>query len=232
MENQTCFNLNAAMQNWRGELAAQSSLALEARRELETHLCDTVAELRRRGLNDEESFWLARRRVGQPAELGEEFGKADPARVWRERVLWMAVALFAMLLWQGLSAGVRMAVCPPINPMESWLRGLAVILLTYLPVVWLAVSVARGRFITKLMAWRSIIRSRRRFLGVACCSVLAIETFEIAMMRVNGVASGVPLWDYLKATFLRQAALAWPAMLIALIVWLLPAEESQTLKPD
>jgi hypothetical protein len=58
-------------------------------------LRDTIAELQQRGLNEEESFWLARRRVGQPQQLGEEFAKADPAKVWRERVFWMAAGCFA-----------------------------------------------------------------------------------------------------------------------------------------
>ena len=92
MENQTRFDLNAAIENWRNELAAQPNLASDDRRELETHLRDSIAEFRQRGLNEEESFWLARRRVGQPPQLGEEFVKANPAAVWRERVFWMVLA--------------------------------------------------------------------------------------------------------------------------------------------
>ena len=80
MENQTRFDLNAAIENWRNELAAQPNLASDDRRELETHLRDAIAGFQQRGLNDEESFWLARRRVGQPPKLGEEFVKADPAK--------------------------------------------------------------------------------------------------------------------------------------------------------
>jgi hypothetical protein len=63
METQTRFDLNAAIANWYQELAAQPDLTAVVRRELETHLRDTVAELQARGLNNEESFWLARRRV-------------------------------------------------------------------------------------------------------------------------------------------------------------------------
>jgi hypothetical protein len=75
MENQTRFDLNAAVENWRNELAAQPNLAAEDRRELETHLRDAIAGFQQRGLNDEESFWLPRRRVGQLQQLGEEFVK-------------------------------------------------------------------------------------------------------------------------------------------------------------
>src|SRR5580692_2085773 len=93
MATQTCFDLNAALENWRNELNEQPQLTPDNRRELEKHLADSMAELRQRGLNEEESFWLARRRIGQPQQVAEEFEKVEPGKIWRERVLWMAVAL-------------------------------------------------------------------------------------------------------------------------------------------
>ena len=44
MENQTRYDLNAAVENWRNELAAQPNLASDDRRELETHLRDLISE--------------------------------------------------------------------------------------------------------------------------------------------------------------------------------------------
>src|SRR5579863_4287883 len=90
MATQTCFDLNTAVESWRNELAAQPHLTPDNRRELEKHMLDSMADLRGCGLNEEESFWLARRRVGQPQQLAEEFEKADPGKVWLERVFWMA----------------------------------------------------------------------------------------------------------------------------------------------
>jgi hypothetical protein len=107
MEIKTRFDLTAAVEIWREELASQSGLTPDNRRELEAHLCDTLAELRRRGLNDEESFWLARRRTGQPAQLAEEFVKTSPTEVWRMRVLWMAIGLvgsYVFMTWKDLLA--------------------------------------------------------------------------------------------------------------------------------
>ncbi len=101
MEPQTRFDLNIALQHWREELAAQASLTAEDRRELEAHLNDTVAELRGRGLSDQEAFWLACRRVGQPEQLAQEFAKDNPASVWRQRVFWLAAGLLGMRLWMG-----------------------------------------------------------------------------------------------------------------------------------
>ena len=110
MENQTRYDLNAAIENWRQELAAQANLTAEVRRELETHLRDAIVGFQQRGLNDEESFWLARRRVGHPQQLDEEFEKANPAAVWRKRVLWMATAVLVVSLWT-TSASVIYRTC-------------------------------------------------------------------------------------------------------------------------
>ncbi len=99
METPTRYDLNAAIENWLAELAAQPNLTTEVRRELETHLRDAIAGFQQRGLSDEESFWLARRRVGQPQPLAEEFVKVDPAAVWRERVFWIMLGLLVLRFW-------------------------------------------------------------------------------------------------------------------------------------
>ena len=75
MENQTRFDLNAAIESWRSELAAQPNLTPGDRRELETHLRDLISESRRKGLGDEESFRLACKKIGQLRQIGNEFKK-------------------------------------------------------------------------------------------------------------------------------------------------------------
>jgi len=97
MENRTRFELNTAIENWRNQLAAQPNFAPDDRRELEAHLRDAITEFQQRGLNDEESFWLAGRRIGQPQQLSDEFEKANSTRVWRERMFWLALGIIS---WQ------------------------------------------------------------------------------------------------------------------------------------
>jgi hypothetical protein len=99
MEPQTRYDLNAAIEKWRAELTAQPNLTAEVWRELETHLRDAIAGFQQLGLNDEESFWLACKRVGQPQQLREEFVKSDPALVWHERVFYVALVLFTFQMW-------------------------------------------------------------------------------------------------------------------------------------
>jgi hypothetical protein len=75
MENQTRFDLNAAVENWRNDLAAQPNLASDDRRELEAHLRDLISEFRRKSLSDEESFRLACKKIGQLRQIEKEFKK-------------------------------------------------------------------------------------------------------------------------------------------------------------
>ena len=99
MENQTRYDLNAAVENWRNELAAQPHLAPDDRRELETHLRDAIAGFQQRGLNDEESFWLAHRRVGQPEKVGAEFRKVSLTKTRWESLFWFAFVVLAIPMW-------------------------------------------------------------------------------------------------------------------------------------
>jgi hypothetical protein len=229
MENQTRFNLEAALQEWRQEMAAQPNLAPEARRELETHVRDTVAELQRRGLNDEESFWLARRRVGQPHELANEFKKADPAKAGRQQALRIAGTFLALYLWQAFvdaiwngfvsrSLHINPGRFPRANSALYWAYELAWQFVICLPLVWLAFSVARGRPIVNAAIWQPMIRSRWRFLAWAFLLLATVRGFEISW------EVGAKFFSVGDATFISELVLGniWPGLLIVAVFLLLP----------
>lgn len=95
MEYQTCDSVNSAMARWRQELAAQAGLTAEIRRELEAHLRDCMAGFRQRGMSEDESFRLARQRVGRPQQLDAEFEKAmNTSSVWKRPLLIAAWAVY------------------------------------------------------------------------------------------------------------------------------------------
>ena len=96
MEYQARDSISGAIDRWRQELALQAGLTAEIRRELEAHLCDCMAGFRKRGLSDEESFRLARQRVGRPQQLNTEFKKAmkPSAPVWNRPLLITAWAMY------------------------------------------------------------------------------------------------------------------------------------------
>jgi len=249
METRTRFDFNSALQSWREELAAHPSLTPEDRRELETHLCDSIAGLRERGLNDEESFWLARRRVGHPQQIAEEFAKADPTNAWRERVFWLVVGLFTMRLWSGaplylldgsLSWITRMFAnnlfLPdwvlfylPFRPVwanEHVLHNqIFIALFRFLPLIWLVAVFARGHVDRIASALHFFFSSRPRFLVTAASSAGIYYAWVVsqALRYVTRMAGGpeTPSLGFLIQHSFANAIIS--LMLVGLIAWLMPA---------
>jgi hypothetical protein len=106
MEDSTQFNLEASIRKWSDDLAAQPALTPESRNELETHLRDTVKELCGLGINPEEAFWLACRRVGLPSQLAEEYAKENPNSISKTRIIWAALVVLSAWILQGVLAGI------------------------------------------------------------------------------------------------------------------------------
>jgi hypothetical protein len=188
----TRFDLNAALENWRVELAVQPGLSPDDRRELETHLRDTFAELKSRGLSEEESFWLARRRVGQPQKLAAEFVKADPAQVWRERAFWMMVAAVGFYIWNALYSGLfNILTASPHPENRSPDTGVLPVLIwsLVLPFALTMISLASGRICGWLEKISSFFNSSIR-LGI-CLAMMVIGSYLFCSWG---------MWWHLRAT--------------------------------
>lgn len=181
METQTRYDLNAAIERWRSELAVQANLTAEVQRELETHLRDAITGSQQRGLNDEESFWLACKRVGQPPRLGEEFMKVDPAVHWHERMFWMALILFSLQIWilacrfllKIPLTGMYDYFPKQLDPMDS---SIFFLLSSFLPIVAFVVYFVRGGIKPLVAIFQFLFRSRLIFITTALILILIIHT--------------------------------------------------------
>ncbi len=250
METRTRFNLTAAIRRWAEEVEAQPGLRPESRRELEAHLRDTVAGLRERGLNDEECFWLATRRIGHPREIAEEFAKEDPARIWRERMFWVVAGIFVMRLWWGLPVMlldrlVNSGIVPifarnlflpdwvlfylPFEPrwvVEHVLRDpFCRMFLQTVPLILILILFAQGRMERAVSTLRFAFRSRRRFLIAAAASIGIYYTWWLSeAWRSAGQVPGTPHLGFLIQVGVAGAVIS--AMFVGLITWLMPGEKS------
>jgi hypothetical protein len=224
MATQTRFDLNAAVESWRNELAAQPQLSSDDRRELEKHLADTMAELRQRGLNEEESFWLACRRTGRPQQLAEEFEKADPAGVWRERMFWIAVASLFYFLWSGFF--MCFMYRPGFISGSIWLGILRYILVDILPVC-LVVCLAKGKMKVKNSTLAAIFRNR--WLLVFCAMIFLLVTHGLQIFTYNGFTfyryPNGPIW------MVQALNVIPPVMFLVVIAWLMPGQKRKNIKP-
>jgi hypothetical protein len=246
MENQTRYDLNAAVENWRNELAAQPNLASGDRRELETHLRDAIAGFQQRGLNDEESFWLARKRVGQPQPLGEEFVKANPVAIWRARAFWMVLAFLVVSLWEPSSLyyyffTIHALFCDFTFTNNNSFYETKVfhsdyfrLLFSWLPIFVCALILAKGW--AGFIYPRTVVFFRSRF-RVALTALLGVLT-NCAMLILfywprHAHDPGAHMyWNVWWSDFLNQLAYTtfWPILFIALLVWLMPPQNRKTPK--
>jgi len=237
MENQTRYDLNAAVENWRNELAAQPNLASDDRRELETHLRDAIAGFQQRGLNDEESFWLARRRVGQPQQIGEEFVKADPAKAWRERIFWMALGI--MVFWQLMqilhfALGIALyCLFPSLREFyvkSSFWPTDAVVLI-------IGIALARGWFAQSMkLMW--FLKNRLHLVSLALILTLLLSLTQTEFAResfvLNGHHPSVVTWAWAPwLENVRYFLLVYLAHIVAPLIFLVlffPAQNQKTPK--
>ena len=106
MESPSPFDLNAAIQEWRKNLASSPAVRAEDGDELEAHLRDAVAALQSAGLSASEAFWVARQRLGSAEVLDHEFGKVNVQKVWLHRALWMVIGWLGIEVITALATAV------------------------------------------------------------------------------------------------------------------------------
>jgi hypothetical protein len=233
METQTRFDLNAAIASWQQELAAQPGLTPTVRRELETHFRDTLSELRRLGLSGEESFWLARRRMGKTEQIGEEFAKADPRIIWRERLFWIVLALLAIELWHETTRSWFLVVKNGgMSTNLSVYLQLIVFLLNWLPIAAALLLATSGRLpLCRMALFRTPLR-----LAIAGYSWIAIAAF-IYGMEMRPIFTNLKLvsphadilYNLLVTAF---ATVMWPASLLTFLLWLMRSRAALRTKPS
>jgi hypothetical protein len=118
LEGKAMFETEREIGDWRGRLAASGNLGEERLEELESHLRDSMDELRGRGLDEEEAFLVAVHRIGNLDELGRECAQAVADESWRRIALEPAGTGRAqhrrdLLLTLGLSLGAGLSAKLP-----------------------------------------------------------------------------------------------------------------------
>jgi len=236
METQTGFDLRTALESWRHEMANQPNFTAEDQGELEGHLRDAMADLRQRGLNDEEAFWLARRRIGKPQQLAEEFAKGDPAGIWRARLFWIALGLLAWAVWaQFVNAFWNLLVTNPHPLIPDWVRfyfphwfdeilrsfyfrPIVLMLSNLLPFFGIGMRLVKGRPIPGASLWHFVSKSRLRFGVTALIVVFLLQCVVIGFRPA--------LWTHQMSAInlfvMTVFSAFWPLTLVGVVAWLLP----------
>lgn len=192
-----------------------------------------MAELRHQGLNAEEAFWLARRRVGKPQLLGEEFAKANPANVWRERVLWVCLASFLLIIWVDITDSLTLAMRPVRVGSNLLDLPLIITLLSFVIPLIVAVLLASGKMIQPVSKLTLLLQNRRlsaimALTLIALSSAISVGTSVAYNARIHYPVAhkllSVAVWQEL------YTGCAFKLIVALLIVWIIPTQNRRARK--
>jgi hypothetical protein len=231
MENQTSFDLNRAIRDWRQNLEPSPALRGQDLDELESHLRDSTATLQATGLSAEESFLVAVRRIGQPTVLETEFGKINAPHVWLDRVLWMLIGFqFWNFVWGLISTTARGAVLFGMNlaPDRFAVGGHAV------PVALLTITQLAAFSGTLALCWwwirkraprigswaGTFLRGRKRFIltfGVVCLALWSAHAVNFIAMPLLMKVSTMPTFGDLMLSQYISNLISFPMQTAAFV---------------
>ena len=100
------FELEKSILEWKLAFQKRCSVDEASIEELESHLRESVAELSRKGLSEEEGFIVAMKRLGNAPALDAEFQKNSPLGVNQERLIWMFSGYLGITLCGILSTAI------------------------------------------------------------------------------------------------------------------------------
>lgn len=93
------FNLNNRILNWKNSLKSRDSFTNENIDELESHLNEQICDLNLAGLNDEEAFWVAQKRIGTIQNLDIEYTKVNSLNIFKKKIHWMLTGVIMFMLY-------------------------------------------------------------------------------------------------------------------------------------
>lgn len=92
------FDLQWHINNWTENLKTQAAFTDSDLEELKSHLLDMMDGLKLTGLDDEEAFWVASKRMGSSVEWGEEFRQINNPVIQMRRSLFILAGVLAYFL--------------------------------------------------------------------------------------------------------------------------------------
>ncbi|MHA3772089.1 hypothetical protein ACXR0O_11180 [Verrucomicrobiota bacterium sgz303538] len=218
----TQFDLEASVAAWRARFRAHEVISDAQIDELESHLRDSIADLNQSGLTHEESFLLARHRLGCES-VAEEMEKADPTRLWATRAKWMFIGVlsyYALTSILTILGGVIQILVVLLLPSVNAAR-----LVTYCGAflslgvfVWTVWHVANGHWQFTGIKRFAFMR-RPWFLALCTAGVLALGNF-VGLLQTMTIVRTLPSQSYVQLFWsLQWFGFAKPVLLLIILAF-------------
>lgn len=133
------FELEKEIVNWKGALVDDGAINTEERRELESHLRESITALHSKGLSEQEAFFVATNRLGAPGALQQEFAKNNLSGKWRYRLFWMLVGFLSLTAAGSTVAAITrvMGTVMAFSGLSGTVSGISLLVLT--AILWIGV---------------------------------------------------------------------------------------------
>lgn len=219
----TPFDLEASIAAWRSQFCSYEAISHAQVEELESHLRESIDDLNQSGLSLEESFLLARHRLGGES-VAEEIQRSEPARLWATRARWMflgVLSYYALTSLMTVVGGIIQIATVLLLPSANAAR-LAALVASSISLglfVWTLWQVAQGRWqFTKIKSFAPLRRPLLLALFMAGVVTLAkvIDSIEaMTIVRSLGVESYSQVFITLRWFGLGEALLILVALAFA-----------------
>lgn len=231
-------DMNDALTAWRQALLSSGGVSADEVAELESHLLDAIDGLRKAGLNSEEAFVIASRRLGQPCELAAEFSKNQALMSWRRParlVLWGMLVLELMsVIWTVFLAVTYHYNIGKFNNFQwlqisYWLYHVAEA--CALVLFWLLAEFPQGRVARTLAALEEWVQTLYGAIGLVVGVVLFVLAnsalrFSRIWLRPDGSGLNQQLLPYSFMTQVVLNQLLWTVPITIMLIVLIRSERA------
>jgi hypothetical protein len=102
MEKNADSGVLMSVDHWFEQLKSVPSLTTSNSEELKSHLLDTMDDLKRGGLDEEEAFWIASRRLGDIVSLADEFGEVNMPVIQMRKIILVLTGIIVFFIFNSL----------------------------------------------------------------------------------------------------------------------------------
>ena len=215
MENRTEFNLDKSITIWKSQLSKNSNFTGDNINELESHLLDEIQGLNEIGLNNEESFLVASKRIGTVEQLTIEFSKVNRKVYFRSRILPFLKGILAFIAFMTVTELLTNTSVLIGNKLElngnqfNWLSIGVLIFLSLIPFIVFYNKYKKEKFnmriitnipflvitivITKLLTIFSLISLTHNTIGIENFGILRVNfsVFELSFVVLILIVSSI-----------------------------------------
>lgn len=225
------FQLEIAIENWKQQLLQHQTMTAADMEELQIHLLEEMDALTATGLNQEEAFLIASRRIGNPNDISCEFAKINHVVIWKNRFFWMIIGILILQMFSScavfLARGGALIGCQLIgwNPLNAGVIS-AAIQITVLLCLFIAFYIA----VVPLSLLRKI--PKKTLIGI----IIAATALNFFLSHAAGIGYNVLIARFYSVEQLGQFSLGcsysamglsvlWPVVWLVLLLWLLPGKK-------